>query len=49
LNLGGVHGHPCGRDYVSQVRDRCDTERALGTLDDETVLSEHGEDGAEVA
>jgi hypothetical protein len=49
LHLGRIHGDTSRRDDVPQVRDRVDAERALGTLDEEPVLPQNGEDDASVS
>jgi hypothetical protein len=49
LHLGRIHGHARRRDGVAEVGDGVHAKSALGTLNEETVLSEHREDDAEVA
>jgi hypothetical protein len=48
LDLGWIHGDADLGDDVPQVGNRAHSESALGTLDEEAVLSQRGEDCAEV-
>jgi hypothetical protein len=48
LDLGWIHGNAVLGDDVAQVGNRAHSESALGTLDEEAVLSQHGEDRVEV-
>ena len=49
LHLGRVHGDARLGDDVAEVGHRGDAESALGALDEELVLAEHGEDGAQMS
>jgi hypothetical protein len=48
LDLGWLHGHTHRGYGVPEVGDSVHAERALGTLDEETMLAEHREDDAEL-
>ena len=49
MHLGWVHGDALLGDDLAEVQDRGDVKGALHLLDEELVLSQHGEDGTEVA
>jgi hypothetical protein len=48
LDLGRIHGHTRPGYSVPEVGDSVHAKRALGALDEETMLAEHREDDAEV-
>ena len=49
LHLGGIHSDTFVGDDVAEVGDGGDPKSALGALDEELVLLQHGEHGAQVA
>ena len=49
LHLCRIHGYAGVGDDVAEVGDGGDAERALGSLDDEAVVAQDGENDAEVA
>ena len=49
LHLRRVHRDARLGDDMAEVGDGRDAEGALGALDEELVLAQHGEDGSEMA